>query len=247
MQNIAITGASSGLGKALALLFAKEGARLFLNARTKQNLEKLQTQIQNLGASARIFAFDVSDEKACKAWCDELFKQEIDILILNAGMACDDDISEQRQIQVTKTNVLGISNIIFYAITAMKKQELKQGFKGQIVLISSVASLLTLPNAPCYSASKHFVSALSKALSLAEPEICFTLIRPGFIHTKLTQHIKLKMMPLSKASEKIHKAIKARKNLSFPWHIVFFARIFSYFPPFLQRLFVPYLNKRARL
>ncbi|KGI55950.1 SDR family NAD(P)-dependent oxidoreductase [Campylobacter sp. MIT 97-5078] len=246
--NAAITGASSGIGIELALLLAQEKTTLFLNARDETRLKKVQAKAQEFGSKAFVYAFDVCDEKACKAWCEELFKEPLDLLILNAGISSGDDESEQKQIQIAKTNVLGITNLIFYTINAMQKQEFKGKFKGQIVLVSSIASLLALPNAPTYSASKHFVTALCEALSLAHPEICFTCICPGFIKTNLTKHLKLKMMEANAASFQILNAIKAKKKkFIFPFHIALIAKLYAFLPFFIKRYFVRFLQKRAKL
>lgn len=243
-KTIAITGASRGIGAKLAQGFADVGVKLFLNARSEKELVKLQKELESKGCEVEISAFDLSDEKACRAWCEKICAHHLDLLILNAGISSGLDESMQKQVEISKINTLAAAIPLFYALERMKNQQ-----SGQIALISSVASLLALPNAPAYSASKHFINALAEAVALNYPQLCINIICPGFIKTDLTKHIKgLKMMELECASQKIIKAIKAKKYFyAFPLHIFLIAKFYNILPLFIKKFFVNFLKRRARL
>ena len=249
MKNIAITGASSGIGKELALSFASSKVNLFINSRSKESLNLLAKDLKELGAKVSLKAFDVSCEEEALKWCDEIFKQRLDLLILNAGISSGLDESPEKQIQISKVNALGVANIIFHAVKRMQEQELIQGKRGQIVLIASIASFLALPNAPAYSASKHYVKALAEALSIAYPELCFSVICPGFIKTELTKHINIKnMMDVKKAAKKIVRAIEKEKNIySFPFHTALGAKIYNLLPFCVKKRLKLLFTQRSRL
>ena len=157
---ILITGASGGIGSALARLLAGKGAMLALMSRNIKNLNKLK---EELGDNAIFVSGDVGDEKSAeKAVKDTLshFKK-LDVLINNAGSAYHGSIERMDMgafDSMMKTNVYGVINMIQYSLPYLKKT------KGMVVNISSVASKRAIPMLGAYSASKSMVDALSDAL-----------------------------------------------------------------------------------
>ena len=249
-KSIAITGASRGLGCELALNFAQKGVKFFLNARDESALKALKNELEARDCEVEIAAFDIADENLSKAWCESIFKENLDLLILNASISSGVDESAHKQIEISRINVLGTAAPLFYALEKMSAQALNEsGFKGQIAFISSIATLLALTNAPAYSASKHFSRTLGEALALAYPQICFSMICPGFIKTDLTKHIKnLKMMSVSTAAFKITKAIQAKKRFyAFNFSTFLIAKIYNLCPFFIKKIFVNFLKNRAKL
>ncbi|RDU64968.1 short-chain dehydrogenase [Helicobacter didelphidarum] len=244
MKNIAITGANSGIGKQLALDFAKhscENTTLFLAGRNVERLENVAKEVESYNAVAQISAFDVTNLASCKEWCEEIFASRLDLLIINAGISIGNDESALHHIKVAQTNTMGVANLVFFALEMMKKQDFKGRFRGHIVLVASVASLLAMPNAPSYSASKNFVRILGEALSLSNSDICITTICPGFIETPLVQHLqgKVPMMNVKVASNKIIKAIQKQKNLSiFPSYFGWLVRFYNILPFVIKRYFL---------
>lgn len=240
--NIAITGASKGLGKHLALNLASQNRHFFLSARDEEALKQSKQDLEKLACSAEFYSFDVGDERMSYEWCERIFKQRLDLLILNAGISSGLDDSAKKQIQVSKVNCLGVANIIFHALEYMQKQELIGGKRGHIVLMASIASFVCLPNAPSYSASKHYLKSLAQSLSMAYPEIKITLICPGFIKTELTKHINNKyinkiMLDVDVAAKKITKAIEKEKRFyAFPFYLFFLAKLYSLLPKCLQKI-----------
>lgn len=256
--NVAITGASSGIGRALALEFAKNHRRitLYLAGRNEIRLQESKEQIlsQNPTAKVLLHCFDVSSEKEVKQWCENIFQSRVDIVVMNAGVAMGMEQSVLKHNEICKTNALGVAFGSFYALESMRKQEIVNeifgGKKGQIVLISSIAALLALPNAPSYSASKTFVKALGESLAIAQNEVCVTTICPGFIRTPLTEfiHPLVPQMNVESAVKKMYKAIIKRKRFyAFPWWLAFGARFYNLLPFWLKKAFVRMLCTMGRL
>lgn len=247
---IAITGASSGIGKEIALCLASPQMSLYLAGRNIQRLADIKESCTNLGAKVQESAFDVRNESESKQWCENIFKEYVDLLIINAGMALGDDESAKQHIQVAQTNVMGVANIAFYALEKMQQQEKIKGHRGQIVLIASIASLLAMPNAQSYSASKHFVRILGEALNLSYPDITITTICPGFITTPLTAHLSpwIPMMNPKQAAEKILAASAKRKSLYiFPFWLGLGARFYNLLPLCFKRHLCKILDIMGKL
>ena len=255
--SIAISGASSGIGRALALAFANEATLIYLAGRNKYRLEECRQALlaKNKDLEILYSAFDINDEKACKNWCNEIFKNRLDILILNAGIATGMQDNADKHIEVSQTNTLGVANLAFYALDYFKLQtpfntENTNTPRQTLVLMSSIASLAPLPNAPSYSASKYFVRILGESLSLSTNNINISVICPGFIRTKLTESISpyIPQMQLEVAARKIYNAIKKGKRLYiFPFWLSMLARIYALLPFKLQRMLASLLNSMGHL
>ncbi|MCX2717053.1 SDR family NAD(P)-dependent oxidoreductase [Helicobacter sp. MIT 21-1697] len=249
---VAITGASSGIGRALAMCFSNQATHLYLAGRNIERLEESKTHILALNPQVQIeiASFDISDEKACKLWCEEIFASRLDVLILNAGVAMGAKESIQKHFEICHTNAMGVAYMAFYALKAFYKQKLKDKKKGQMVLVSSIAALLALPNAPSYSASKSFVKSLGESLSVAQKEVCITTICPGFIKTPLTDYIhpSIPQMSVEKAAKKMYIAIKKGKRFyAFPYSLVYAARFYNILPLWLKRILVNLISFMGRL
>ncbi len=243
--SVAITGASSGIGRALALEFAKnhKSITLHIAGRNEARLQESKEQILLCNPTAKVLlqCFDVSSEKAVKQWCENIFQSRVDIVIMNAGVAMGEEQSAAKHSEICKINALGVAFGSFYALESMSRQEVISGKRGQIVLISSIAALLALPNAPSYSASKIFVKTLGESLSVGQSEVCVTTICPGFIRTPLTQfiHPLVPQMSIESAVRKMYKVIiKGRRFYAFPWWLAFGARFYNVLPFWCKRAFV---------
>lgn len=230
---IFITGASSGLGKAMALSFAKKGVLLFLSARNKERLNNVALMCENKGAQVRQFIFDIRDALQTKQVIDKISEQhKLDLAIVNAGVSINSLITQEDEDPVRtlfNTNINGVINTTLPIIDIFKKQ----GF-GHLCLISSIAGFRGLPNCPAYSASKNFVKSWGEALfgALKKKNICVTTVCPGFITTPLTDKNKFYMpfkMSAEKAAEIIKKGLEKKKCfITFPYRLsvlVWFASI----------------------
>lgn len=153
-KTIVITGASSGIGEAMARVYAAQGARVVLGARNAQRLEELVAEIRTAGGQAAWCAVDVTDAEQCKALIDTAVATfgGIDVLICNAGIsmrALFDDVDLAVLRQLMDVNFWGTVNCCKYALPYV------QASHGSIVGISSVAGLHGLPGRTGYSASKY--------------------------------------------------------------------------------------------
>lgn len=235
-----ITGASSGIGEALALAMAKRGAILGLLARRESLLRDLVAKCERLGTAAREFACDITDEIAV-ADASEKFRGEfgkIDILIANAGIGGGakhaKDLKPSDFRRVIDTNLIGAVN----SVSAVLPQMLERG-NGQLVAISSLAGFRGLPKSASYCASKAGLTAYfeSVRLDVKNKGIDVTIIQPGFIKTPLTSGRTNKMPFLMELEDSIPyflRAIEKRKKFAaFPWQLATFVRAGKFFPAWL--------------
>lgn len=239
-KTVFLTGASSGIGEALAVALAKRGAILGLLARRGDLLEKIKKECEISGGAARVFACDVTDEDAVLAAADEFFAEfdRIDILIANAGIGGNN--AETRSLKplavkkVIDINLMGAVN----AVHAVLPRMLKKG-SGHIVAISSLAGFRGLPKSAAYSASKAGMTAFfeSVRLDVKHQGVDVTIIQPGFIKTPLTSGREAKMpflMELDDAIPLFIKAIEKKKRFAaFPWQLATVVRAGKFMPSWL--------------
>lgn len=239
-KRVFVTGASSGIGEALSIALAKNGAIVGLVARRKELLEKLKKACEKAGGTARVFALDVTDEDAVLAAVDEFVHEfkHIDILIANAGIGGNN--KETRALQpvavkkVIDINLLGAVNSVHAVLPMMKKRG-----SGHLVAISSLAGFRGLPKSAAYSASKAAMTAFfeSVRLDVKHLGIDVTIIQPGFIKTPLTAGREAKMpfiMELDDAVPLFIKAIEKKKRFAaFPWQLATIVRAGKFMPAWL--------------
>lgn len=166
-KTVIITGATSGIGKATAKLFATKNYHLILTGRRTERLESLKEDLVQEAASVGIFTFDVRDYQACQDFAKTLKDDntKVDILINNAGLASgfgpfqDGDIDDWNR--MIDTNVKGLAQMSKVIVQLM----LPHGF-GQIINVCSTAGHEVYPNGNMYCASKHAVDALTHSMRL---------------------------------------------------------------------------------
>ncbi|MDT5124150.1 MAG: hypothetical protein QOC96_3632 [Acidobacteriota bacterium] len=225
-----ITGASSGIGRALAVELGRKGAWLGLLARRGETLREIAKEVEEAGGRALALPADVRDADAVRVAADKLRAEfgRIDVLVANAGVGVTTDAKDlqaQEVADVIGINVLGAVN----SVTAVLPEMLKPG-SGQLVAISSLAAYRGLPKSGAYCASKAAVSAFfeSLRLDLRGSGVDVTIIHPGFIKTPLTagRHAQMPfLMELDDAIKKIIRAIEARKkSYAFPWQLATIVR-----------------------
>ena len=235
-KTVMITGASSGIGRGLALAIAARGARLGLLARRQSLLDEIVASVK--GRAVAVVA-DVRDAEGVKLATDRVREElgPIDILIANAGIGTSDHISQldpDHAANVININVLGAVN----CVAAVVPQMIERG-KGQLVAISSLAAYRGLAKSAAYCASKAAVSAYfeSVRIDLRGTGIDVTIIHPGFIKTALTSGREAKMpylMELDDAIPKIMSAIeKRKKSIAFPWQLATVVRAGMLMPTFM--------------
>ncbi len=187
-----ITGSSRGIGKAIALKFAREGAKIivnYLDSETKAN--ELVDEIKKIGSNAIAIKCDVSQEKDVKDMVDKSVKRfgKIDILVNNAGIVYDVPLFKKTLEQWRRTlniNLIGVFLCSKYVSEHMLKQD-----SGVIVNISSTNGINTgCPESADYDASKSGVISLTKNLaSELAPKIRVNSIAPGWIDTDMNKNL----------------------------------------------------------
>lgn len=187
-QNIVVvTGASSGIGKELALQFAEKGAWLVIAARNIQKLEEVKNECEKFGGKVLIVKTDVSEKEQCKSLIEETIKKygRIDTLINNAGITMwtrfeditDIDLFEK----IMRVNYLGSVYCTYYALPFLKES------KGRLIGVSSLTGKTGVPTRTAYSASKHAMAGFfdSLRIELADSGVSVTMIYPGFVDTEI--------------------------------------------------------------
>lgn len=232
-----ITGASSGIGHALAQHYAKKGAIIGLTARRAGLLSALQ---DSLSTETAIYALDVRDADALEKAAHDFIARfgAPDIVIANAGVSAGtltenkDDINTFKG--VIDINLLGMVHTFQPFIKSMK-----QAKKGSLVGIASVAGIRGLPGAGAYSASKAAVINYLESLrvELAPEGVNVTTIAPGYIKTPMTdinQYAMPFLMAPDVAAKKFAQAIAKKKRfIVIPWQMGWLARIMRFLPPWL--------------
>ena len=225
-----ITGASSGIGKGLALEIAARGGRLGLIARREELLNEIVEQIRAKNGTAIAVGADVRDARAVRAAADRIRAElgPIDVMIANAGIGTTNHASQLNPDQVAEViniNVLGAVNSV-----AAVAPEMLERKSGQLVAISSLAGYRGLAKSAAYSASKAALSSFFESLriDLRHTGVTVTVIYPGFIKTALTAGRAAKMpylMELDDAVKKIVNAIeKGKRSYAFPWQLATIVR-----------------------
>lgn len=184
-----VTGASRGIGKAIALKLASQGAKVVINYNgSEEKAKEVQTQIETEGGKAVIYRCDVSDYGACQTFIQDVIKTEgsMDILVNNAGITKDGllmAMSEADFDDVIDTNLKGCFQMIRFASRRMMKQRY-----GRIINVSSVSGVAGNAGQANYSASKAGIIGLTKsaAKELASRGITCNAIAPGFVKTEMT-------------------------------------------------------------
>jgi short-subunit dehydrogenase len=236
---VLITGASSGIGRGLALELARRGARLGLTARRDEALADLVGEIRSSGGSAVAIAVDVQDANAMRDAARRLHDEvgPIDVLIANAGIGTNTAASKLQPSDVANvinTNVLGAVN----SLAAVVPEMVARG-SGQLVAISSLSAYRGLPKSAAYCASKAAMSSFfeSVRLDLVNTGVKVTIIHPGFIKTPLTAGRAAKLPYLMEVDDAVKKIVGAiergKKSYSFPWQLATIVRAGMIMPNFM--------------
>ncbi len=245
-KTICITGASSGLGAALALSYARAGVTLFLTGRHPTRLESVADACRNQGATVHTTAVDVTKKGLMQAWAADVLRQATpDLIIANAGISggtAEGAESLEHMEAMVFTNILGV----FYTVEPFLPA-LKAAKSGQIAIISSLAGYRGFPGAPAYCATKAAVKSYGESLRslLGGDGVSVTTVCPGYIQTQMTEandfHMPL-MWSAQKAADVIKRRLMKRPaRLSFPWPMTFLVWLFMILPApwvdgFLSRL-----------
>ncbi len=235
--SILISGASSGLGEALARYYATAGVRLALGGRNTDRLEAVANACRAAGAEVSVTAVDVTEASATREWVlaeDE--RRPLDLVVANAGIsgetgAVGTDAEAALAARIYAVNVLGVLN----TVEPLLPRLIARG-SGQIGIMSSIAGYRGLPRGPAYSGSKAALLVHGEAwrVNLAGAGVGVSVICPGYVRTPLTERHRFKLpfvLEPHVAARKIAAGLAAnRARIIFPWQISVAAWMFRVLP-----------------
>lgn len=224
-KNILITGASSGIGKELAVQLARRGCRLVLVARRAALLDELKESLSTYNGEHLVVPCDISVPRAIEQACRKIIKEaiELDVLILNAGVggkfiAANMDLDNfHHQFQV---NFWSVVAFVKYLLPPMLERR-----AGLIAAVSSLAAYRGMPRAAPYACSKAALARFieSVRIDLLDSGVKFVLISPGFVETPLTAKNRFFMpfiLPVDNAGRIIIRGLEKEKTeIHFPYRL----------------------------
>jgi short-subunit dehydrogenase len=235
---ILITGASSGIGEALALAYAAPDVFLALLGRDEPRLSAVAEGCRKRGAEVSICAGDVTHGAGLGAFIETIDHQHpLDLVIANAGVSAGTEGGRESAAQtrrVLSVNVDGVLNTVLPVLPRMVARR-----KGQIALMASLAAFRGFPGSPTYCASKAMVRIWGEALrpELAPSGVEVSVICPGFVASRMTAINKFRM-PLLMSAERAAAIIKNglarnKARIAFPWRLYALVRLLAALPPAL--------------
>ena len=247
-RRVWLTGASSGIGAALAHELANRGARVAITARRRDALD----QVATAGSQMTVLPGDVTDADAMSAIAATLERDwgGIDLVILNAGTYRPVTPAELTATIVREhldVNVMGVVNCLEAVIPPM----LARG-AGRIAVVSSVTSFAGLPLAAAYGASKAFITSMCDSLrpDLEAQGVGMTVIAPGFVRTPLVDQNAFRMpfmVEVDAAARVICDGLeRGRPEIAFPWQMAAFMKLLAALPGPVRRRYVARLAARRR-
>ena len=181
-----VTGATSGMGRATAVLFAKEGAKVVVTGRNEERAQAVVDEIKGNGGEAIYVIVDASNVEDCKKIFDATIEAfgTVDILVNNAGMLSMSPLLEVSIEEWNKVFAVNVTSALY--LTQLCAPVMKEKGKGVIVNVASVASYAAHHGFAAYISSKHAMAGLSKSMAWElGPEIRVNAIAPGAIHTAM--------------------------------------------------------------
>lgn len=253
-KTILITGASSGIGAALAKHYAASGVILALSGRNDVRLQEIADQCRAKNAEVKTVLADVTDKEAMSQWISGFAEENtLDLVIANAGISggtggvMNSEPMEQAR-KIFDINLTGVLNTIEPSVDAMKKKNC-----GQIAIISSLAGFRGWPSAPAYSASKGAVRFYGEAMrgALKNTDIQVNVICPGFVTSRMTDANDFRMpmkMEAEKAAEIIAKGLSKNKGrICFPWPVFFVSWLIGILPDFVAQKILSRVPEKGAL
>lgn len=233
---ILITGASSGIGAALAAAYAAPGRHLVLTGRSAERLDAVARACRDRGATVAARALDVTDGPAMADWIATLDDaRPLDLVIANAGISAgagDGGESAAQARQVLAVNLDGVVNTVYPALERFRARG-----RGQVAVIASVAGYRGLPGAPAYAASKAAVKAWGEGLRplVAAEGVKVNVVCPGWVESRMTADNRFPMpflMTSERAAVLIQRGLaRNRARITFPWQMAILAWFLGALPP----------------
>ncbi len=237
-KHIVITGASSGIGEALALAYAQEGVVLSLTGRNEERLKSVAASCRACGAEICDTVLDVADAEKMQAWLLERDQaQPVDLIVANAGISAGTGGGLETLYQLQQlfgVNVSGVFNTIMPLLPTM----IERG-SGHVAIMSSLAGFRGFPGAPGYGASKAAVKVYGEGLRgmLAGSGVDVSVICPGFVKSRMTDENDCPMpffMETDRAVRIIQKGLaQKRGRIAFPLPMHFLVWLLGVIPDVL--------------
>jgi len=236
-RSILVTGASSGIGAALAAEYAAPGVTLSLGGRDQGRLAAVAETCRGAGALVHTMAIDVCDQDAMAAWIAKADAHSpLDLVIANAGISAGTGGGGETDAQTRRifaVNVGGVVNTVLPAIAVLRARRRP----GRIAIMASLAAFRGFPGAPAYCASKAAVRVWGEALRghLHGEGIALSVICPGYIRTPMTAvnafHMPF-LMDADKAARIVRRGLAhGRARIAFPWRFYAIVRLIAALPP----------------
>ena len=242
-RSILVTGASSGIGAALAQHYSASGINLFISGRDQQRLDEVADRCRNLGADVSTWVGDVTDESGLRDWiidCDK--EQPLNLVIANAGVAlgaADVKGFHRAAVDSFSINVNGVFNTVHPALEVMSARRPYPVRNAQVAVMSSVMGYAGMARSPAYSSSKAAVKHYGQALrgAFRGMGIGVTVICPGYVSSALTAR-NTSTMPFLISAEKAADIIarglaRDKPRITFPWQMVLLTSIAINLPGFV--------------
>jgi short-subunit dehydrogenase len=237
-RSVLITGASSGIGAALARAYATPATRLALCGRDTARLAAVATCCRDRGATVTEACLDVAEAATVASWIDGIDRDApLDLVIANAGIqgglwrdGAGETLAELHR--VMDVNFGGVSNTIHAVLPGMRRRR-----RGQVALIASLAALRGIPFSPGYCASKAAIKIYGESLRswLAPEGIGVSIVLPGFVETRLSHTVsgpKPLIMRPARAAEIIRRGLaKGRRQIAFPYPLYLGMQLLRALPP----------------
>jgi short-subunit dehydrogenase len=242
-HSVLVTGASSGLGRALALQCSAPGVELHLSGRDAARLEAAAAACRARGAAVQARVLDVCDAVGMEAWIAAAGR--LDLVVANAGISAgtgDGRPESAAQARVVfAANLYGVLNTVIPTLAAMRTQAPgADGVRGRIGVVASIAAFVPAPGAPAYCASKAAVDTWTVAVATAARRegVLVTSICPGYVRTAMTARNRFPMpglMDADRAARIMLRGLAAgRRRIVFPWWMGLAARLAGLLPPRLS-------------
>jgi short-subunit dehydrogenase len=235
-KSILITGASSGIGAALARAYAEPGAQLALVGRNEDRLAAVAAACHEAGAATATALIDVTAREALARWIAEVDETSaLDLIIANAGISAGTGRmgeSDAQAREIMAVNLEGVINTVLPALGPLRARR-----RGQVAIISSLAAFRGFPGAPAYCASKAAVKVWGEALRghLAAEGIGVSVVCPGFVRSRMTAVNAFPMpflMEVDRAAAIIKRGLTRNKaRIAFPWPLAAAAWLLAALPP----------------
>ncbi len=255
-KSVLITGATSGIGEALALEYAAPGLTLALTGRDSARANAVAAACRERGAEAWAETVDAVDRPAMADFIARVHaRHPLDLVIANAGISGGtggrtEDGEQARRI--LSVNVDGVVNTVTPAVECMlAKSDMPNARRGQIAIMSSLAGFRGFPGAPAYCASKAAVKVWGEALrgELHKQNIGISVICPGYVRSRMTAKNEFPMpflMDTDRAARVIRRGLARNKaRIAFPWPMYALVSFIAALPPFATDPLFRRLPKKA--